>query len=213
MKDVFDEIAASVAPLVGSRIVHVRSVCKECEALAKIFSLNAEQTKKLQIAAMLHDVTKCLYLDKQLVICKRYDIDTNVSCAVLHSRTGAYKAREMFPQYVDDEVFDAIWCHTTGKENMTLIEKLLYLADYIEPGRTYEDCVLLRQYFYDGINRLPSLPERLVHLDETLILSFDMTIRALLNDRKVIDGETVRSRNYILSYLASDKTAKIGDNK
>ena len=212
MNEILQKIDLEISPLLGSRIVHVRSVCDECRCLAAIFEMTSEQADKLCIAGMLHDITKCLYLDKQLVICKRYGIDTDISASVLHSRTGAYKAREMFCEYVDDEVFSAIWCHTTGKTDMSLLEKLLYLADYIEPTRTFEDCVKLRDYFYSGIEKATDLRSRLRHLDMTLVLSFDMTIRALLRDGKQIDSETVRSRNYILNYLQSDKLRENGDN-
>ena len=209
---IWEEIKEKLLPLIGDRTVHVASVLEECKSLSELFELSDGEKRDLYIAAMLHDITKCMYSDKQLVICKKYGIDSNISFPVLHSYTGAYKAREMFPQYVNDAVFSAIMCHTTGKSDMTIVEKLLYLADYIEAKRTFPDCVKLRRFFYSGIKKCQNKEMMLAHLDRTLVLSFDMTIKVLLDNHVIIDNETVASRNSILQKLSGVKTAESGEN-
>ena len=77
-------------------------------------------------------------------------------------------------------------------------EKLLYLADYIEDTRTFEDCVKLREYFYTGLEKCADAKDRESLLSDTLILSFDMTIRGLIDDGTPIHQDTFEARNYLI---------------
>jgi HD superfamily phosphohydrolase YqeK len=81
---------------------------------------------------------------------------------------------------------------------MSMAEKLIYLADYIEAGRRFDDCIRLREYFYGAEPQKMNLKERELHLDRTLALSFDMTIRQLLDEGIPIDENTFSARNYLL---------------
>ena len=82
---------------------------------------------------------------------------------------------------------------------MSLIGKLLYLADYIEETRTFEDCITLRHCFYDTIDSCKDDAAALIrHLDQVLLCSFDMTIRDLLNNHAPIDPNTTAARNALL---------------
>ena len=177
------------------RLAHTLAVKQECADLAALFGLSEEETSDLLAAALLHDCTKMLKAPAQLALAAELGIslsdDDLKSSKVLHSITGAKVAQIEYG--ASDRIADMIACHTTGKENMTLSEKLLYLADYIEPTRTFEDCVRLREFFYG--ERTCDL---LAHLDQTLILSFDMTIRNLLADGCHIHLETIKSRNFLL---------------
>ena len=105
-------------------------------------------------AAILHDITKKLDLPNQLILCKRYGIicyefETK-NASLLHAKTGAWKARELFE--IEKPVFDAIMWHTTGRPDMCLLEKIIYLADYIEPSRSFEGISLLREKAYEAID-------------------------------------------------------------
>ena len=177
------------------RLAHTMAVKEECAVLAKLFQLSEEDTADLLIAALLHDCTKQLKGSAQLILARELGIplteDDLNSPKVLHSLTGAMVAKNEYG--VSDQIASMIACHTTGKEDMTLLEKLLYLADYIEPTRTFEDCVTLRKFFYG--KRTCALA---AHLDATLVLSFDMTIRNLLEDGCHIHTKTIKSRNFLL---------------
>jgi len=183
----------------GYRLEHTLSVERECTRLAKIFLLDSESTKKLRIAALLHDITKGNSLEENLELCKKYDIKYSpediYTPKVFHAHTGAYLAKDIFPEYTDKYVFDAIYHHTTGCEKMKLYDKLLYLADYIEPERTFESCVELRKYFYSRRSRTNN---KFYLLNDTIILSFDMTIRDLLTAGETVCAETVAARNYLI---------------
>ncbi len=101
-------------------------------------------------AALLHDISKKCSVEEQLRLCEKYDImlDTfeREAPQLLHARTGAYLARELFG--VSDEIFQAISWHTTGRPGMGTLEKIIWLADAIEPGRDYP-----------GVDRLRALAE------------------------------------------------------
>ena len=82
---------------------------------------------------------------------------------------------------------------------MSIFDIIIYLADYIEQGRTFEDCVYLRKFFYDRIKKANTKEERLEVLRKTLVLSFDLTIKNLIEEGKSIDSDTINSRNYFLN--------------
>ena len=179
------------------RFNHTLGVKEEAYNLGKIFMPGKEE--KLALAGLLHDITKDFKLEKQLELCDKYGIFVDRECVVpklLHSKTGCEYAKEIFgEEIVDSEIYSGIYYHTTGRENMTLFEMIIYLADYIEAGRTFEDCVYLRNYFYDRINKHE---DKLEVLRKTMVLSFDLTIKNLISEKKLIDSDTINARNYFL---------------
>ena len=180
----------------SKRLLHTVSVEAEAEAIGKLFDLSEAEIYKLRCAALLHDLTKEKKLDGQIELCERFGIpytDEDVkSPKVFHAFTGAFLARELFPDLVDKTVFNGIKYHTTGREDMTLFEKIIYLADYIEPQRTFEDCVRLRELFYSAENF------DITHLDKVLLVSFDMTLRCLIEENAPMHSATVRARNFLV---------------
>lgn len=91
-----------------------------------------------QAAGLLHDCAKCIPNKKKLKLCENYEIPVTEfereHPFLLHARLGAYVAEDKYGIH-DREILSAITWHTTGKPEMTLIEKIVYIADYIEPGR------------------------------------------------------------------------------
>lgn len=182
------------------RYNHTLGVANEALNLGKIFL--PQMMDKLYFTGLLHDITKDFNTEKQLEMCKKFGISVPSSIApkLLHSKTGAYFAREIFgDELIDDEVFGGILYHTTGRANMSLFEIIIYLADYIEEGRTFEDCVYLRKFFYDKIKDMKSMEGKLEVLRKAMVLSFDLTIKNLISENKQIDGDTISSRNYFLT--------------
>ena len=115
------------------RIPHVLGTEQEAIRLAERYGADVD---KARTAALLHDCTKKLGMEEQLELCRRFGIQLDEleqrALKLLHAKTGAAIAKEVFG--VDEEIFRAIWWHTTGHAGMTLLEKILYLADYIEPS-------------------------------------------------------------------------------
>ena len=79
-----------------------------------------------------------------------------------------------------------------------MFEAIIYLADYIEDGRTFVDCVELRKFFYKKLSEAESFDEKIEAFRQAMVLSFDMTIKNLIDENKPIDKDTVEARNYFL---------------
>ena len=179
------------------RLSHTLAVEREIISLCGIYAPEAEFM--LRGAALLHDITKELHIQKQLQLCQLSDIiyteEETLTPKIFHSRTAAAVIEPNFSEWATDDVLSAIRWHTTGRAEMTLTEQLLFLADFIEDTRTFESCVTLRRFFYDGIN---SGKDKLSHLRDTMILALDMTINELVSDGKPIHTDTVSARNYFI---------------
>ena len=134
------------------RIAHVAGCEGEAVLLAMHYGADADAAAQ---AAILHDITKKLSYEEHLQLCEKYGIICDKSQLqnekLLHAVTGAALARDLFG--VSDEIYSAIRYHTTGKPDMTLLEKILYLADYIEPTRDFEGVELLRELAYKDLDK------------------------------------------------------------
>lgn len=182
------------------RYAHTEAVEREISALSDIYC--PEKKDKLRAAAILHDITKEYNVEKQLQLCGEYGILINDlvlrSPKCFHAITAEAVAADVFGEYVDGEILSAIRFHTTGRREMTIAEKLLYLADFIEPTRTFESCVALRKFFYDGVGA----ENAHLHLEKTLLYSFDITIKELIEEHNVIMTDTVEARNYVCAIVS-----------
>jgi len=144
------------------RVPHVLGCEEEAVRLAQRWGEDLEDAAE---AAILHDITKKLQKDEQLILCRKYGIMVDTiefeSSKLLHAKTGAMLAQDRFG--VSDRVRDAIYWHTTARPEMTLLEKIIYMADYIEPNRKFEGVEKLRELAY-------------IDLDEAMILGLEMSI-------------------------------------
>ena len=195
--DVLDLLRGEIMKHIsGKRLLHTYAVENEIKRLGELYGFDKDGLIKLRVSALLHDITKEMPTEKQIEFCKERGLkiteDDRKSPKLFHSLTGAHLSREFFPDIVDETVFSAILYHTSGRPNMTLPEKLLYLADYIEETRTFPDCIKLREYFYST----DIFSEE--HLDKTLLLSYDMTVRNLIDEGKTVHPTTILARNYLI---------------
>ena len=195
--DVLDLLRGEIMKHIsGKRLLHTYAVENEIKRLGELYGFDKDGLIKLRVSALLHDITKEMPTEKQIEFCKERGLkiteDDRKSPKLFHSLTGAHLSRELFPDIVDETVFSAILYHTSGRPNMTLPEKLLYLADYIEETRTFPDCIKLREYFYST----DIFSEE--HLDKTLLLSYDMTVRNLIDEGKTVHPTTILARNYLI---------------
>ena len=113
------------------RLWHTLGVMQMSASLAIRYDYPMERA---QLAGLLHDCAKCIPAKKKLKICKDNKIPVTdferEHTFLLHAKVGAWVAREKYG-VTDPEILSAITWHTTGKENMTLLEKIVYIADYI----------------------------------------------------------------------------------
>ena len=205
-KVITDEMLAALREqvkeyLTEKRYAHTLAVEAEVTELSKLFL--PEEEKRLRAAALLHDITKRLNLEKQLQLCQCFGIMVNndevKAPKLLHAKTAAALAQREFPAFADSRVLSGIRWHTTGRAGMTLFEAIVYLADYIESTRTFEDCVMLRRFFYEKMSSAKTVEDRMEVLRQTMVLSFDMTIRQLIAEGALVDRDTIDARNWFLS--------------
>ncbi len=165
------------------RVPHIRGCEEEAARLARRWGEDETAARR---AGILHDCTKYLDLEPQLALCRKYGVELDeleqVAVKLLHSKTGACIARDVFGE--DERVAGAICWHTTGKENMTTLEKILYLADYIEPNRDFEGVERLRQLAYED-------------LDRALLLGVETTIQEMKDRRLPIHRKTLLARDWL----------------
>lgn len=174
-----------------------RMVCR----LAQLYC--PECIPELRAAALLHDITKEESLEKQLQLCREFGImvqpEDELAPKTFHAKTAAELLKRDFPEYATDLVVRAVRWHTTGHERMTLGEQLLYLADYIDDSRKFPDCVRLRDYFWGARPESMEQDVLMDHLRDTLILSYDMTMRNLVAESVTISLDTVLARNSLIA--------------
>lgn len=144
------------AYLAPKRVPHVMGCEEEAVKLAIRWGENVEDAAE---AGILHDITKNLVLSEQLLLSEKYGIINDnhekANVKLLHSKTGAALASDLFN--INDRVYSAIRWHTTGKPNMTLLEKIIYMADYIEPNRKFDGVAKLRALAYEDIDKAMAL--------------------------------------------------------
>ena len=144
------------ALLKPNRVAHVVGTESEAVKLAMKWGEDPENAAE---AAILHDITKKLSLSEQLILCDKYGIMNDTveehNVKLLHAKTGAAMAKELFN--ISNEVYEAIRWHTTGKTDMTLLEKIIYMADYIEPNRDFEGVEKLRELAYENLDAAMAL--------------------------------------------------------
>ena len=117
------------------RFIHTQGVQYTAAALAMTYGCDL---MKAQTAGLLHDCAKCIPAKKKLKLCEREGIPMTSyekkNPFMLHAKLGAYLARNKY-DIKDEEILQAITWHTTGKAEMNLLEKIIFVADYIEPNR------------------------------------------------------------------------------
>ena len=155
MKYNFNELKEIIKSKMSlKRFTHTLGVVEMSKKLAKIYNADIEKCK---VAALLHDICKEMDIEYIKNICKNNfmnelseeDLENN---EILHGFAGAYYVKNELG--VDDkEILNAIKYHTVGTKNMTLVEKIVYIADAIEYGRNYPSVVEIREETFKNLDR------------------------------------------------------------
>ena len=147
------------------RRAHVVGTSDTAGALAQRWGADETAARR---AGLLHDLTKALGGKEQLHICEKYAMiltpTQRENPKLLHAKTGAVLARTLFGE--SEAVAEAIRWHTTGRAGMTLLEKILYIADYMEPNRVFSGVEALRELVWRDLDRavLLGLEQAMAHV-------------------------------------------------
>ena len=179
-----EELEAVVTALLKpSRVAHVLGCRQTAKELARIHGADPTDAQR---AALLHDITKALDGDHQLTLCREYGINLDDFSAnnpkTLHALTGSLVAKRIFGE--NEAVVAAIRSHTTGKADMNTLQKIIYVADYMEPNRDFPGVEQLRQLAYTD-------------LDGALKLGLTMTLQLLMEQGRDISPESRQALEFL----------------
>lgn len=172
-----------VGLLKPSRVAHVLGCRDTAAELARFWGVDETNAAR---AGLLHDITKALDGTLQLTLCREYGMVlgdfSRQNPKTLHALTGSLVAERIFGE--NREVVAAIGSHTTGKANMTTLEKILYVADYMEPTRDFPGVEELRRLAYEN-------------LDKALKLGLQMTLKLLEQRGQGISPESAEALAFL----------------
>lgn len=179
-----------------NRYQHTLGVMYTCASLAMRYDADIQQA---MLAGLLHDCAKCIPNSKKLKLCEKHNIQmTEVERRnpfLLHAKLGAFLAMHEY-KVQDKSVISAILNHTTGKPEMSLLDKIVYVADYIEPGR----------------DKAPNLPEirklAFVDLDLTLYRILHDTLSYLDEGKGETDSMTQKAYEYYRALYETNQMEK-----
>lgn len=167
------------------RYVHSLGVSSTAVKLAEKFNVD---TDKARIAGMLHDCAKCIDSDEQIKLCEKYNIplsDITLECpAVIHAPLGAAVAKAEYG-IEDCEILRSIALHTTGGKNMSKLDKIIYIADMIEPSRDYK-----------GVDDLRKIA--MSNLDEAMLEALQSTLKFNIKKESLVHPDTIDAWNDLL---------------
>ena len=172
------------------RFNHTLGVVSEAERLAPMFGVDV---RKAKLTALLHDCAK--NLDEStgenfFVLCQKYGVKLDECAknesALVHAFLGAAVAYKEYG-IEDNEILEAIYYHTTARANMTPLEKLIYIADMTEPGRTIEQAKEIRRLVEENI-------------DEALIYAIGCSIKHVIKKGTLIHPDSVHALNYLIEH-------------
>ncbi|MFE6795857.1 bis(5'-nucleosyl)-tetraphosphatase (symmetrical) YqeK [Paenibacillus chitinolyticus] len=166
---------------------HTLGVMETAVILARRFGADEEKADR---AAILHDVCKYWPVEKQADAIRESRFQTDVLSfdkELWHAHAGAWIASDRFG-VKDEDVLNAIRYHTSGRENMSTLEKVVCLADYMEPGRDFP-----------GVDKIRELAE--TSLERALLAGFDSTLSFLLQKGRRVYPLTVLTRNRLILEL------------
>lgn len=153
--------------------------------LANVYN---EDIDKSKFAALIHDCAKNMSPGEIIDTVKKenYDIDevSMKSPSIMHGLAASIIAKNLMNVH-DEDILNAVAYHTTGRKNMSTLEKIIYIADYIEPMRNFDEVKELRRLAYND-------------LDEALLLSFNNTIKYVISKGQLLHKDTIEARNYML---------------
>lgn len=181
--EIWDKLKGVLSP---KRFKHSVGVMETAIRLASLYGVDK---KKAELAGLLHDCAREMEVEEIMQICRQNSIEVDYVCEIqpklLHGPVGSIVAREEYG-IEDEEILSAIYCHTTGRKNMSALDKIIFLADYIEPGRDFSGVEKIREAVFEN-------------LDKGMVISLISVIKHLVKKRELIQIDTIDTWNCIIS--------------
>ena len=189
----FDQILKSVKKVqTKQRYSHTIGVAYTAASLAMKYDISIEQAF---LAGILHDCAKCISDEKLLQKCEQHSIVISdferQNPYLLHSKLGSFYANYKY-EIKDQEILNSIIYHTTGKPNMSMLEKIIFVADYIEPSRfKASNLAEIRKIAFEDI-------------DKTVFIILKDTIDYLTKKKSPIDSTSIETYDYYKKLMNKD---------
>ncbi len=168
----------------NKRYEHTLGVAYTAAALAMCYDVNI---KDAEIAGLLHDCAKCITNEKRISICEKHNIPINEierrNPFLLHAKVGSFFALEEY-NITTPDIINAILNHTTGRPGMSMLEKIVFIADYIEPNRRQAP----------NLNEIRKMAFQ--DIDKTLLIVLEDTLNYLNRIDQDIDPMTQKTYEY-----------------
>ena len=179
---IYDSLKEDIGPY---RYNHSIGVMNTSIELAKHYGCSIE---KAALAGLLHDCGKLQGEINLLKMADDFDIILdNVmkkNKELIHGPLGEALAKRKY-HVIDKDVLNAIRFHTTGRENMSILEKIVYLADVIEPSRNFDGIEKIREMAYEDI-------------DTSILYAIDSTVKFIIQRGNLIHLDTIKARNQLI---------------
>ncbi len=179
--------------LTEQRFKHTMGVAQTAKSLAMMWGADSSLAF---LAGLVHDCAKEVPVRDAVkrLTDNGYALDPveEASPALLHAPLGALMASETFG-INDKSVLDAVRYHTTGRPDMTLLEKIVYVADFIEPNRKYKEAEDIRTLAFENLNK-------------AVLAEADMVIKFTIDKGRLVHPDTLIARNYYLKLTKEGKS-------
>lgn len=166
----------------NKRYIHSEGVANMAKILAKIYN---EDEDKAYFTGLCHDIAKCLTIEESNRRIREYALPVKYinNIALAHSKVGAMIMKNEY-LIKDDNIINAIAYHTTGRSNMSILEKIIFVADAIEENRNYNGLAELRE-------------KAKIDLDKAALEILEFSINKLKNENKFLDEDTIEARDFL----------------
>jgi len=167
------------------RFVHSVNVMDTAVRLASVYG---EDRERAAVAGLLHDCARDIKGEEVFRLCESFGIEVDEVARfqpeLLHGPLGSRIAGAEYG-ITDKEILEAISCHTTGRSGMGMLDKIIFLADYIEPGRRFPGVEEVRETAANDIDR-------------AMVMALDRTIKYVITKGGLLHPDTINARNSIL---------------
>lgn len=170
--------------LTPKRFVHSMNVMSTASELASKYG---EDRKRAEIAGLLHDCARDVRGEEIFELCKKFGMQLDDICLkqpeLLHAPLGAVIAKKEYG-VEDKTILEAIACHTTGREKMNLLDKIIFISDFVEPARSFPGVGDIRWTVHRDLNK-------------AVLLGMESTIKHVMDKGALIHFDTIKARNYL----------------
>ena len=162
-----------------------------------------DRIDELSVAALLHDISKEYSEQEQISLANRHNFifsdEDKQAPQLWHSLTAPFAVMDDFSQFASPDILSAVRNHTVGSPDMTVLDEIILLADYIEEGRKYENCVRLREDFLSELDGTKNTDEAVICLHKATARSLDNNINEFVSRGKAFHSKTAETRDAILA--------------